>query len=424
MASDAPTQADCGNVSASNTPPGTDSGYASQASCAEVMEGWPVPARQKLSLHKTLKMKVFPRPISQPLWSRFYDLVELFDSKLETYLSPSHQRATRRWAIQFKMLGEDETTAKPWFLIKCDPTLSKRIRQFFNRPSIRCHYQATAENPTQPNLEIFVVKGPPTRIANFHIQIGVPDVQQFERAGYSCSIKVTHSGGVAFGTFGGLVKVLVADRGYRIRGMTVGHIFLSSEEDKLDEDSETDSDNDIEEGEEDDEDYSSDSQQTFEPGVGEGSRTGYFEDSRWESSDGCNIPYHYAQRMEDTTTWSNLGRRFVDISKTGNSDARNFDWALITIDDPSTYSGLVAENPIHKLGLAGELKVSVSHIAGESRTVMLSGASSGRARGVISLSWSYLQLPPWKRMLKTYTLTLDIGGSGEKSLNCFRAPGY
>jgi hypothetical protein len=209
---------------------------------------------------------------------------------------------------------------------------------------------------------------------------------------------------------------MVADEEYQIRGMTVGHIFPSTEKDESEEESDIDEeeDDDDEEEEVEEEDCWFDCQQTFEPSVNFRTRAGYFENSEWESADSCNIPHHYSQQMEDTASWSNLGR-FVDISKTNKLDGRNFDWALITIEDPSAYSELVTENPIHKLGLSGELKdpLPASHLAGENRTVMLSGASSGLSRGIISLSWSYLQLPPWKRMLKTYTLTLDERESGE-----------
>src|SRR5436190_7827320 len=110
----------------------------------------------KLFKNKVVKLVPFNKEIPEATQNRFYDLKELFDKPLYDYLSKSKARFGAI-SMKLKFLGESEETAGPWIIVLSDKAVSKKIRQFFNQPSVKGEYQPSDADCNLPSFELAVI---------------------------------------------------------------------------------------------------------------------------------------------------------------------------------------------------------------------------------------------------------------------------
>ena len=121
-------------------------------------------------------------------------------------------------------MGEERESAKPWVFIQCDNKVASKIKRFYKKKEVKLQYQP--DDPTLPKLEVFVHPHPPSLKAMFIEEdvwgydnaLNIPDLHGFK-------IKANaNDGRDCVATAGGFLKVQTLD-GYRLYGLTVGHIF-------------------------------------------------------------------------------------------------------------------------------------------------------------------------------------------------------
>ena len=228
---------------------GTDSGYGSASSSPEDLQGsfvkpkavdnklseQPTPIRShspELSIRsgtyprKTVKIKVFDKDISESVQNRFKDLNELFGKPLYNYLSKK-QPLTSIVSIKLKILGTNQDDAKPWIVVMCDKSISKKVKQFFNQSHIKSEYQPHDANQTLPFFEMVVCERSPRPLAaNPRVNV----YSDFQPDGDDCGILSGRT--VRFGesekgriaTLGGVVMIKNLKNEVRLYGMTAGHV--------------------------------------------------------------------------------------------------------------------------------------------------------------------------------------------------------
>ncbi len=158
------------------SPEGSDSGYGSTGNMTDgsntdhsqdFADGIALRPR-RLFERKVTKLRLFDREIPQLTQHRFHDLHELFERPLCEYLI-KFKVNVNPISVKLKVLGECEATAKPWIVVLCNETASRRIRQFFNQQQIKAIYQPSSPDSSLPSFEVFVCNRPPRPMAGTEI---------------------------------------------------------------------------------------------------------------------------------------------------------------------------------------------------------------------------------------------------------------
>ena len=153
------------------SPGGSDSGYASTANATEgsmtdhsqdCIEGIALP--RKIFARKVTKLRLFDREIPQLTQHRFHDLYEMFGVPLCDHLVQA-RIDPYPISLKLKVLGESEATAKPWILVLCTKTASKRVQHFFKQRHIKAYYQPSHPDPFLPYFGFLVRTLPPRPMA-------------------------------------------------------------------------------------------------------------------------------------------------------------------------------------------------------------------------------------------------------------------
>ena len=189
------------------SPDSSDSGYGTGNTTdgsttdhsQDLAEGVALPSRRFFE-RKVTKLRLFNDEIPQLTQHRFHDLQELFERPLCDYLINAKVKANPI-SIKLKVLGESEATAKPWIVVLCNKTASKKIRQFFNQQQIKADYQPFNPDSSLPSFEVFVCNRPPRPMAGTEIY------GDYEERATMCgrTIKVGEAHQARFATLGGVV---------------------------------------------------------------------------------------------------------------------------------------------------------------------------------------------------------------------------
>lgn len=413
---------------------GTDSGYGSASSspdnpskpfdenssrtssqavfneCSE--QPTPVKSRSpELSIHlrsytrKTVKVKVFDKDISQAVLNRFKDLNELFGKPLYNYLSKK-QPLTSMISIKLKVLGTNESDARPWIVVMCEKSISKRVKQFFNQSHIKLEYQPLDSDQTFPFFEIAVIDRPPRLLAantrlNVYSKFLRDENDPGILPGKILQIGESDTGRIA--TLGGVLMIESLNNEFQLYGMTTGH--------KVTQDLISDIgamapqfSSDTDEEEEDHENcsiYSPEDSEEFEL------ESAYKDD---ESIVSTNFVQDQRPSAEHDSFWRNIGK-VLSTSDSVQSDGANLDWALIEMENSLRSYHLVAYFKFT------EFKASIHDLTeNESKkSVCFMGGVSGLGRGVLCGTFSYLLLAPGTNFTKVYSLALTNGTSKDYS---------
>ena len=199
------------------SPEGSDSGYGSTGNTTEgsmtglsqeFANGVALPSRGIFERRIT-KLRPFDREIPQLTQHRFHDLHELFERPLCEYLTKAKVNPNAV-SLKLKVLGGCEATAKPWIVVLCDKTESKKIKQFFNQPHIKAEYKPPNPDEFLPSFEVFVWNRPPRPMAGTVIY--GDDDERSTTCGRFIRVGEAHQ--PRFATLGGLLKYVNMDLRY------------------------------------------------------------------------------------------------------------------------------------------------------------------------------------------------------------------
>lgn len=348
--------------------------------------------RSRTYTRKTVKIKVFDKDISESVQSRFKDLNEVFTQPLYSHLSKKRP-LTSMISIKLKVLGTNENDAKPWIVVMCDKSISKRVKQFFDQSHVKSEYQPQDADQTLPFFEIVICNRPPRLLAaNPRLNV----YGGFRRRGLGKILRIgePHEGRIA--TLGGVVLTESLDNEVHLFGMTTGHAVTKDFIDDIGAlTSKSSCDKDGEE--EDDDDCSLYSPEGCEE----------FELESACGDDGCvfstNFVRDESSAAENGIFWQNIGSVF-STSDIFQIDGANLDWALIDMSD-TTYRQAMIYGPAFGAKVLGhELAENESK-----KSVYFMGAVSGPGEGILSGTSSYLFLPPGTNFTRVYSLTLTSG---------------
>lgn len=380
---------------------GSDSGYASIGNTTEgsttdnsqdFADGVALPSLGFFE-RKATKLRLFDKEIPQLTQHRFHDLHELFERPLCDYLIKAKVNPNPI-SIKLKVLGENEATARPWIVVLCNKTASKRIRQFFNQQQIKAEYQPPNPDSFLPAFKVFVCNRPPRPMAGAEIY------GDFDKRATMCGriIKVGEAHQSRFATLGGVIKVVEPSGIVKLYGMTAGHVLAQQSlgQDSFDEVDFCDEENEEDEGfYSGEEEYELDDSFEGDEEVQGLATTG---DGTWTDS----------QSKQLGRLWPKIGC----VSAASNEGARtgqDLDWALIEFDKqadcrPNLLVPLDCEEGVAR---NRPLKVNAKFTEdGSSRSVVLLSGTGGVKKGTLSTSLSFLMMGPAKAFTKTYTLGL------------------
>ena len=354
---------------------------------------------------KTVKVKVFDKDIPQPVLNRFQDLNEIFGKPLYSYLSKKHP-LTSMISIKLKVLGTNESDARPWIVVMCDKSISKRVKQFFNQSHIKSEYQPLDSDQTLPFFEIAVFdRAPRLLAANRPLNV----YSDFLRVEDDCGIllgKILRIGESDTGrivTLGGVLMIESLNNEVWICGMTTGHKVtpeLISDIGAMAPQYSCDTD----EEEDDHENYSFYSPEDSEEFELE---SAYKDD---ESVISTNFVQDQRPSADHEIFWRNIGS-VLSTSDSVQSDGANLDWALIEMGIEWQHYHLVACCQFtESKALIHDLTEDESK-----KSVYFMGGVSGLGQGVLSGTISYLLLAPGTNFTKVYSLALTNGTSKDCS---------
>lgn len=386
------------------SPDSSDSGYASTGNMTDgsttdhsqnFADGVALPSRSFFERRVT-KLRLFDREIPQLTQHRFHDLHELFEVPLCDYLIKAKVKPNPI-SIKLKVLGESEATAKPWIVVLCNKTVSKKIRQFFNQQQIKAAYQPSNPDSFLPSFEVFVCDRPPRPMAGTEIYI------DYDETGTICgrSIKVGEAHQSRFATLGGVIKVIKPTGIITLHGMTAGHILAQQPlgQDSFDQVEYCDEKDEEDEGfysaEEEyelDDSFDSDEEVQEIPTTGDRARS-------------------VSQSTQLEGLWPKIGCVSA-ASNEGTGTGNDLDWALIDFDKPTDYRPnlLTLAGREEKAAINRPLEANENFTEdGSSRLVFLLTGTGGVKSGMLSTSLSFLMMGPAKAFTKTYTVVLPHG---------------
>ena len=429
-----------------NSPEGSDSGYGSTANTTDgsttdhsqdFADGVAVRPRNIFE-RKVTKLRLFDRKVPQLTQHRFHDLHELFERPLCDHLIEAKINPYPI-SLKLKCLGESEATAKPWIVVLCNKTASKRVRHFFNQQHIKAAYQPSKPDSFLPSFEIFVCNRPPRLMA------GADIYGDFDERSTMCGrvIKVGEAHQSRFATLGGVIRYfplldrilvveaclgslysqnvfihalfsleqallttslvsrLIKPSGIvNLYGMTAGHILAQQPLGQYGFDQ-------VDIHDEEDEGYDS-GEEVYE-------LDDTFEDDEeaQELATTGNTTRKFSQTTQLGPLWPKIGSVFAASSE-GTATGQDHDWALIEFFGVADYlpNLLVPFNREEKTAKHRPLKENgKSTEDGSSRKVFLLSGTGGVKSGTLSTSLSFLMMGPAKAFAKTYTLVLPPGSS-------------
>ena len=168
--------------------------------------------------------------MTQSTHKRFQDLLTFIDEPLRDFVTAGGLNYSGL-AMQLITLGETEETAKPWIVVQCDRTISKKVRQFLTQPQIRCQYESSHDDLIgMPHMDIVVCNRPPRTMAAASGYIWDYRGLVEEHPPGLCGkvFQVPKDNGDKqnrLATIGGCIQVTHSDGTDKLYGITVKHVF-------------------------------------------------------------------------------------------------------------------------------------------------------------------------------------------------------
>ena len=382
-----------------------DSGYASIRAESTQKTAASPPALDKVSrklfTRKITKLKMFDKAIPVQVEERFADLMELFNGPLCTQLCRfNFQRSML--SVRLKVLGECEATAKPWVLVQCDEALCRSVRRFFNQKVVKLEFQPQdTKDPSLPALEVIVIGRPPRSMAAnasmnaVHTKWSDPNTL----CGQLIQIRGPHETRLA--TVGGVFKVHTTQEAFSLCVITAGHALHDTKQ----------CINDVKSRGEDNESEYEDDEMFPDADDPEFEIEGFEEQLETEPVASCSSASNNVSEISIFEESDFIGQVYETCNSSG-CNAKDFDWALIKLSDPSLYRPnlLVLQDEGYPYIKGQELRESGrrSMRTQVNRTVVMLGGSGGFKWGRLT-SRSFLRVPFANVMVETFTMLLNKG---------------
>ncbi|KAL9619675.1 MAG: hypothetical protein Q9160_005695 [Pyrenula sp. 1 TL-2023] len=354
----------------------------------------------------TTKLIEFDHVINQSYHNRFNDLKELIDQPLFDYLSKGNIYVGTV-SLKMRVLGKSQEQAKPWIIVLCSATFSRRARRFFKQKHIKelCHGESQAD---MPSFDVVVCDCPPSLRTEegqsiVYTSIGKEDLGALKTlCGLPIAVNVGNQ--TRLGSLGGLI-VIEHLGGQRLYGLTTRHIFQPIP-DELNDGQLTKHDSSFSS----DDDLSDDGSEIFELDLSLKQRVEFTKNS-------SVVPESFVKNTTRDLSTCEVGRLSPWIS----DDAKNCDWALIELTismSESSYPNLLrlADTHVHIQNLARLSSHTVSSFFPNEDVMILS--SNGTKMGHLFKFSDGIILPPETSFKEAYTLrlsgkeVLDDGDSG------------
>ena len=272
--------------------------------------------QRKLLLHRTTtKLKPYEKKISPEYSKRFADLRELLGPSLSQHLTCSLKHSHHGpIAMNLRVLGTDEASAKPWIVILCAPRIAKMVRRFFSEAWVKSECHPGNARPDVPCLQVIVHAHAPILAAGFI------NADAFMNLSPSDSSAETLCGSIIkvqsqLATIGGLVEIKYSHGQREFYGLTVGHILTAI--------SDSDAQSDItnvavdEEVVADDEDAMADDEELYDLDIGQ---------DQLEYGDISLEDPHFQIEHANGSSWPHIGK----LVKFRKQSILN-DWALVSL---------------------------------------------------------------------------------------------
>ena len=328
--------------------------------------------------------------------------------------------------MKLKVLGQSEDTARPWIVVLCDKSILKKVKQFFQQQWVKAEYQPDSPELNMPHFDILYLDRAPRLNAAF----AHPDVLQDPLASRfnpetlcGMAVRVDHPCGSLNATLGGIVKVVISEGISQLYGMTVGHI-VSDDMSKENEGSATQLGNtqENEDGQKDEDVVHS----VFEEG---NQLEADFEDDMDMNNPGLLVDVLQLAEQSSLqghqgtqSPWPKLGHIHA-ASCQNEEDACNLDWALVTLEHPSSYLPNMFMDSIgprclwsNKTSLVDKVPLTSSRAV-----IVLSEARDSR-QGRLLTSTSFVMLAPGRGFVQVYNMSLTDGSGKFGSYISTRRP--
>ncbi|KAK6333701.1 hypothetical protein TWF730_003884 [Orbilia blumenaviensis] len=334
--------------------------------------------------------------IPDEFYSRFQDLVQLYDRPLKSKLKPKFMA----WKV--KVFGEDENSKRPYIVILCDAGSTKKLTKFFSKKEIKQQCEGTENLPPLP---VLVITSAPTRVS-----ADIPNVfgrEEVYLGDTNCgeSIKIVHDGKAKMATLGGILKVVYHDGATKLYGMTAGHI--------VDEDTFNDEESigDLSEGSE----SEAESEDESSSEASSVSTTVSSLDIHVPTEDGgCNFGWTKIGKVVKPTAPIGLAIHGTTqlAASTSEPEHYNLDWSLIElVDDGRKKMNLITRSIDRNDGPAN---IEVDHVyfrrygdATGRRVLYQPGTEPGYLNGTINTKPAFMHQSPSNKMARVYNMTWD-----------------
>jgi hypothetical protein len=173
-------------------------------------------------------MRKFERELSEEMLRHSQGTVRRLAGLLASDLRKSRHEY-RPMAIRLMLLGEDETSIRPYIVVFCPELVRKRAEKFFKKDMIRGIYQS--DEPGRETFQVAVVGQAPQPRADESTSLVKVAPAYTANLAYpgntsgSLRVKAEHDGVSRLATIGGYIVASCHDGIETIYGLTAGHIF-------------------------------------------------------------------------------------------------------------------------------------------------------------------------------------------------------
>ncbi|RYP04108.1 hypothetical protein DL765_010307 [Monosporascus sp. GIB2] len=361
----------------------------------------------------------FDKHVDNDTISRFSHIQSQIEKPLLKYVCKFPGKY-RSMAIRLMVLGTSESEAKPYIVVLAPEDQCKRVRKFFDKSSVRTLCQPG--DTTTPSFEVLVYGRPPEpKGADDNIDVLVPLINGslgFTSDTYcGAPIIVRQPSGVEKrATFGGIVKAVSKNGGFKLYGLTAGHVVGDTDDD-LSIQSATDTVAHSDDLSISDSDSDSDTDGSVEE-IQEAVEDAELSDEPKKA---------LALQDDSSTSWSslelgilgNISKESPQVSPGDGKDTtwipgENFDWALVEMTSykPNRLRprSRTKDGGSHAVAsTSGDLVMPppLSDYIGVKKSVVIMSGSEGPKRGHISALPSRLLLRPGRKFVNSLVVNLE-----------------
>ena len=257
----------------------------------------------------------YDQAVSKETVDHFKRIVGRLEVALVDYMR-KHFNTHYPMSIRLMILGNSSEEAKPWIVVFCHEKRERRTRRFFKK--------RFAQDQCQQSFEVLVVGHALQTTGGSAVDV-MTDCNFATETLSGAPIRLLGQDQAQRGTLGGLIKIIDAEGGYEVCGLTAGHLVVPASKTPIESFSNSEEsgeiDSDLCPSEDEDEDEESHDQTRSNNGVlvrGAASHVPSIQDTK-------------PPAMAYWTPFGHVDKGSAPSSDGDGSDPSARDWALITI---------------------------------------------------------------------------------------------